>query len=92
MGKCAFGLRQLAAAFFFFDLPGDSQVHIPWLALAKRNFAKPWCELTPLESAFPERLVSADSKGVAEMLSALESALTKNGGVGYFSDCTQLID
>jgi hypothetical protein len=40
------------------------------------------CNLSPLESALPAHLVSAENKGFTEMLSPLECALTKNRGEG----------
>src|SRR2546425_12003448 len=43
-------------------------------------FAQFWCILNPLESALTRPLASVHYKGLAETLSPLESALTKNRG------------
>src|SRR6266581_5210412 len=47
-------------------------------------FAQFWCILNPLESALTRPLASVHYTGLAEKLSALESALTKNRGRGCY--------
>src|SRR6266567_7466476 len=48
-------------------------------------FAQFWCILNPLESALTRPPASVHSTGLAEKLSPLESALTKNRGGGCAS-------
>jgi hypothetical protein len=55
---------------------------LPFITKRAPQIAQFLCNLTPLESALPDHLVSAENKGFIQMLSLLECALTKNRGRG----------
>jgi hypothetical protein len=64
---------------------------LPFITKNAPQIAQFLCNLTPLESALPDHLVSVENKGFTQMLSLLECALTKNRGEGGYPTSSALL-